>query len=211
MTFEDVSFPEPKATLEYDDSLLKRADAGQISEVLRFWESPELFVVLGRTCKDEDDVYSDVCREDSVMVLRRSSGGGTVLQGPGCLNFSLVLSKKSHPDLQSIHASYKFILEKIVLALKELGVEAYFRPVCDLVLGEGEKKFSGNAQRRGREFILHHGTILYDFDLALISRYLKVPKKMPDYRAGRVHEDFIANIHRSPNDIKRVIRNVFSS
>jgi lipoate-protein ligase A len=121
------------------------------------------------------------------------------------------LSKKAHSDLQSIHGSYKFILEKIVFALRDLGVDAQFRPICDLVIGTGEKKFSGNAQRRGRDFILHHGTILYSFDLSLISRYLKVPKKMPDYRAGRAHTDFVTNIHRSSDDIKRAIRNGFSS
>ena len=211
MTLEDVSLPEPKSNLEYDDDLLKRADAGEIGESLRFWESPVFFVVLGRTCKQEDDVHINACQKDGVLILRRSSGGGTVLQGPGCLNFSLVLSKKIHPEIQAIHASYKFILEKIVLALKELGADAQFRPVCDLVISAGEKKFSGNAQRRGREFILHHGTILYDFDLSLISRYLKKPKKAPDYRAGRAHADFVTNIHCSPDDIKRVIRNVFCS
>ncbi|MBF0123141.1 MAG: lipoate--protein ligase family protein [Candidatus Omnitrophica bacterium] len=209
MTFEDVSFPEPKANLEYDDALLRRADTGEIGESFRFWESPNLFVVLGRTSKEQDDVYVDLCQKDGIPILRRSSGGGTVLQGPGCLNFSLVLSKKDYPELQAIHASYKIILERIALALIEIGIDAQFRPVCDLVMGIEEKKFSGNAQRRGRSFILHHGTILYDFDLSLISKYLKIPQKMPDYRARRTHADFVTNIYRRPEDIKRVIQKSF--
>lgn len=209
MTFEDISFPGPETNLQYDDDLLGRAEKGGGGEVLRFWESPVLFVVLGRTGKQEDDVYGEVCQKDAVPVLRRTSGGGTVLQGPGCLNFSLVLSKERHHELMAIQSSYVFILEKIALALKRLGVDARFRPICDLVTASDDRKFSGNAQRRGRNFILHHGTILYDFQLSLISRYLKIPLKMPDYRSSRPHEQFVSNIGKPVQDIKHAIRDIF--
>jgi lipoate-protein ligase A len=94
-------------------------------------------------------------------------------------------------------------------SVKKFGIDAEFRPVSDLIVKGTEKKFSGNAQRRGRNHILHHGTILYDFDLSLISRYLKVPKKMPDYRANRTHADFVTNISVNPQLIREAIHNEF--
>ncbi|MBF0619917.1 MAG: lipoate--protein ligase family protein [Candidatus Omnitrophica bacterium] len=205
MIVEDLSFPDPKANLDYDDALLARADRHDGGACLRFWEAPDYFVVLGRTCREVDDVQGAQCRMDGIPVLRRSSGGGTVIQGPGCLNVSLVLPKVFHADIISIPGSYVFILDKMILALKELGVSAEFRPVCDLVLAGTEKKFSGNAQRRGRKFVLHHGTILYDFAIPLVSKYLKIPPKMPAYRNARPHETFITNIHVDPQALKQAL------
>jgi lipoate-protein ligase A len=208
---QDVSFPDPRKNLECDDELLRLAENEGAGGGLRFWESPKVFVVLGRTSKEDEDVDMAACQRDKVPVLRRSSGGGTVLQGPGCLNYSLVLSKDNHPELSAINRSYQVILGQVLKALQTIGVEAEFRPVSDLVLKGRETKFSGNAQRRGRGFILHHGTILYDFDLDLISRYLKMPPKMPEYRRSRQHADFVTNISVSPVEIKRVLAGAFNT
>jgi lipoate---protein ligase len=194
MKVEDLSFPDPQHNLDHDDELLRRADKEDGGEALRFWGSSSYFVVLGRTCDAAADVRLDACAGAGVPVLRRSSGGGTVLQGPGCLNFTLVLSREKRPELNSISRSYACILEKVIAALGDCGITAEFRPVCDLVLSADEKKFSGNAQRRGRTHILHHGTILHGFDIALVARYLKMPPRMPDYRRARAHQDFLANI-----------------
>ncbi|NLE65755.1 MAG: lipoate--protein ligase family protein, partial [Elusimicrobia bacterium] len=106
--------------------------------------------------------------------------------------------------------SYRFILDKVLSAVRGLGVRAEFRPVCDLVLVPGEKKFSGNAQRRGKTFFLHHGTLLYAFDLERISRYLKMPPQMPDYRKSRSHQDFISNIPVSPQEIRQALARTFA-
>jgi lipoate-protein ligase A len=39
----------------------------------------------------------------------------------------------------------------------------------------GNRKFSGNAQRRKRDFLIFHGTFLLNFDLQLIAKYLCRP------------------------------------
>ena len=45
----------------------------------------------------------------------------------------------------------------------------------DLVLGD--LKFSGNSARCRRRWLLYHGTLLYDFPLALVARCLKMPPR----------------------------------
>ena len=62
-------------------------------------------------------------------------------------------------------------------------------------------KFSGNAQQRKSRSILHHGTLLYDFDLPKVPYYLQPPERMPAYRAGRPHEAFVRNIPTSREEI----------
>ena len=109
-----------------------------------------------------DDVIQEACRDDGVRVLRRFSGGGAVVLGPGCLNYAVALSLVSRPELADVAASFQFILGRIVAALGIPGLS--IAGGTDLAL-DG-RKVSGNAQRRGRRALIHHGTLLYDFDPA---------------------------------------------
>jgi lipoate-protein ligase A len=198
MQFRDISFLTPLENITFDDVLLSLAEKYEAGEYLRLWESSKIFVVLGRIGRPEIDVNSLHTQQDNIPVLRRSSGGGTVLQGPGCLNYTLVLSKQKHPELNDLRKSYEWVSARVIEALHQAGVEAYFRPTSDLATGQGEKKFSGNAQRRAKHYILHHGTILYNFDLSLISRYLNMPQDIPEYRKHRPHTDFVTNVPINP-------------
>ena len=209
MILRDISFPTPEENILFDDVLLYLAERGDSPEVLRFWESGQPFIVLGRVCKEKDDVNIEAAIRDGIPLLRRSSGGGTVVQGRGCLNYSLILDKKKDPHLADLRQSYRVILSKVIDMLQLLGVDAVFQPISDLAIKNNQKKFSGNAQKRGRQFILHHGTLLYDFDLALIEKYLKIPRDIPEYRRGRTHLEFVANIPLSIKEIKKGFRKLF--
>ena len=194
MKLKDISFPTTKENILFDDVLLALAEEGRGEEVLRFWESSDTAVVLGRIGQWKSDVRVDAVLRDKISVLRRSSGGGTVVQGPGCLNFSFILSKNHHASLHDLKKSYQFILSHVMEALNAQGFKVHFKPISDLAVHIDDKKFSGNAQKRGRNFILHHGTILYNFDLKLIEQYLKFPKDIPEYRRERPHLDFVTNV-----------------
>ena len=209
MLLKDLSFKTPEENILFDEVLLHLAEQGNSGEVLRLWESSLLFIVLGKTGVLEEDVYLERTRQEKIPILRRSSGGGTVVQGKGCLNFSLLLCKQTHPALPDLRKSYAYILEKVIEALSRLNVDAVFKPVSDLALRASEKKISGNAQRRARNFILHHGTVLYDFDLSIMERFLKMPEKVPEYRRGRPHRDFVENIPCSAEDIKAALAQIF--
>jgi lipoate-protein ligase A len=47
--------------------------------------------------------------------------------------------------------------------------------------------------RLKRDHLLYHGTILYDFPLERLSRWLAAPARTPEYRADREHEAFVMN------------------
>ena len=211
MIVRDVTLPSAEENILFDDVLLHRAEIGQSDQVLRFWESPKTFVVLGRMSKEEDDLKIDSILNDRIPVVRRSSGGGTVLQGRGCLNYSLILSKNNSAEIADLRKSYSFILGKVVAALNSLGINADFFPISDIALRENQKKFSGNAQKRGRNFILHHGTVLYQFDLFLIEKYLKFPKDVPAYRQGRAHLDFVTNLSLNVSAFKEKMKESFGA
>ena len=184
----DRSFEPPAGNLAHDDTLLAAE-----SEILRLWESPSYFVALGRSGKAGEEVRP----EAAVPILRRSSGGGTVLQGPGCFNFSLILSLHRRPELLNVSASYCVLLKAVAAAL---GVPGSTVAGSDILI-DG-RKVSGNAQRRTRGWLLHHGTLLYAMDLPLIERLLPEPSRQPAHRNGRLHRDFLANLPLSAPEIR---------
>lgn len=198
----DRTLPSAEENLALDEALLLESSAAAARDeelgFLRFWESPSLFVVLGVSCRIDDDVDLERCDADGITILRRVSGGGTVLQGPGCLNFTLVLPLASSPDLRDVRTSYSAIVERCGAALGLDDVS--MRGSCDLAIGD--LKFSGNAQKRTRGAMLHQGTILHDFDLELIARYLKEPPKQPEYRQKRGHASFVTNVPLTRDEVR---------
>src|SRR5262249_48217939 len=71
--------------------------------------------------------------------------------------------------------------------------------------------FSGNAQQRKRSYMLHHGTLLHDFDVRHVARYLRVPLRQPAYRGGRTHQDFLTNLPATSQELQAALRWVWAA
>lgn len=205
----DLTLPLPVENLALDEALLEELDESGGEPVLRFWESDCFFVTLGRASRLADDVDLAVCERDDVPILRRASGGGTVLQGPGCLSYALVLPLDWHPDLASIRSTNRLILEQTAAALRKWEPATSFRGISDLAIGD--MKISGNAQRRTGKVLLFHGTILHGMSADLIARYLKHPSRRPDYRSDRPHRTFLRTINVPPQAIKQAIASTWKA
>jgi lipoate-protein ligase A len=204
----DISFSEPAENLAFDEVLLNGAESGRSDETLRFWESPELFVVLGLGQARREEVLLDACAIDGVPVMRRCTAGGCVVQGPGCLNFTLALKYDSHPELQSIRGSYTYILGLLAAAFDRAGLAVVHEDVSDLAI-DG-KKVSGNAQRRLKTAILQQGTLLYGLDPGLMAKYLREPDKRPAYRAERKHTGFVGHLPMDAAQLRDVASKAFA-
>lgn len=200
----DLSFSSPAENLACDEALLDLCEAGYDHEILRFWEAPTPFVVLGYSNKLDREVYQEACRHDNVPILRRCTGGGTVVQGPGCLNFALVLKIPEDGPLAGITSTNAHIITRHQDALRQaLGDRVTMQGLSDLAVDE--LKFSGNAQRRKRSHLLFHGTFLLDFDLPMIERLLPMPSRQPSYRHNRRHEEFLTNVSVAKQQVKQAL------
>jgi lipoate-protein ligase A len=204
MAFGDITLPGVVRNLALDEALLLEADECGGPAVLRFWELPEHAVVLGATCPWRQAVRMDACLRDRVPLARRSSGGGTVVIGPGALNMTVVLPTMAHPALGAVDTTQAFVLGRCASAIRLAGMSVDVRGSGDLTIGD--RKFSGSAQRRVKKHVLVHATILHDFDLARIARYLRAPRREPAYRAGRSHEDFLINLPLAKTKLQDAIR-----
>lgn len=206
----DLTLPAPSANLACDEALLDICEESPGTEILRFWEPRHYFVVLGYANRAEWEVNLAACQEENIGVYRRCSGGGTVLQGPGCLNYSLILNLAGHPALGAIGPANRHIMERQRLALAGvLGREVSVAGATDLSLGG--RKFSGNAQRRKRRALLFHGAFLLRFNIAMMRRFLPMPSRQPDYRQNRPHDQFLANLDVPSALIKSALRKAWSA
>jgi len=220
----------PFQHLAADEWLLAAAERNESSKTgtLRIWESDKSFVVLGRGSKVDAEVNQEACAADKVSILRRTSGGATIVTGPGCLMYSIVLEHASDSRIATIDATHNFVLETMAAGLNTaFGDESLrtrqFEPVekvgtSDLALrkeGTGTslslRKFSGNAMRRGRNFTLYHGTLLYDFDLSLISRYLQTAPRQPEYRQSRDHDEFVTNLPLNRSEVISAVESAWQA
>jgi lipoate---protein ligase len=203
----DLTLSTLAENLALDEALLLDAEAGNGGEVLRFWEWPTYAVVLGVSGRLHEEVDVAACNRDSVPIQRRASGGGTVLLGTGCLQYSLILDMTHNAALRDIRGSYQFILGQLIDALEPIAAVAR-EGISDLA--KAGMKIAGSAQQRKQRYLLHHGTILHGFDVSSISRYIRLPTRQPAYRSDRAHESFVANLYANANELKTLTRRVWS-
>jgi lipoate-protein ligase A len=200
----DLSLPTPEENLACDEALLDAAEEESGGEVLRFWMPTMPFVVLGVSNAAATEVDLDACRQRGVPVLRRRSGGGCVLQGPGCFNFALVLRIPESGPLTTIAGTNAFVLGRHAAALSTLlGDQVAVMGLSDLTLAG--RKFSGNAQRRRQRSLLYHGTILLSLDLRLLEILLPFPSQAPAYRSARPHREFLTNLGLEPAQVRKAL------
>jgi len=210
MKFLDLTLQTAQENLAVDEALLENADAGNIpNNILRIWEPSRPLVVIGRSSRVAEEVNIDFCREREIPILRRCSGGAAVVTGVGCLMYAVVLDYQSHPQLRALDVAHHFVMQTNRAAIRALGIDVQCDGTCDLTLNN--RKCSGNSLRCKRDHLLYHGTMLYRFDLDLITHCLRWPPRQPDYRQGRNHRDFVTNLPTTSQHLRTTLKNTWQA
>ena len=210
MKYLDLTLPTPAENLACDEALLDWREEGGGAEILRVWEPQQYFLVLGYANKASQEINLEVSRERGIPILRRCSGGGTVLQGPGCLSYSLILKIDEGNAFHSISETNCSIMERNAAVLTSLlGKAVTVQGFTDLAVNN--LKCSGNAQRRKRAWILFHGTFLLDLKPGLMEELLLLPAKQPDYRQNRSHTEFLTQLRVPIYLVKEALQKFWGS
>lgn len=126
-------------------------------------------IVVGKHQNTAQEINAAYVKEHGIRVVRRLSGGGAVYHDLGNLNYTFIT------DHSGKDSSFDFsaFCRPVVDALADIGVAAEISGRNDILI-DG-KKFSGNAQYMKEGRIMHHGTLMYDSDLDVVSKALHVP------------------------------------
>lgn len=167
-----------------DEAMLQLHASGKIPPSLRFYSWQPLALSLGYFQQARREVDFEECEKRGIRVVRRLSGGRTVLHDRE-VTYSLVVKESESYIPEGLTASYLFFSRGIAAGLTSLGVEpnlhfprptagnssavpfrsaACFDAPSHYELTVGERKIVGSAQTRRDGVLLQHGSILLDFD-----------------------------------------------
>ncbi len=168
------------------DEALMYSKAMGAPNTVRLYVFDPTAVTIGYFQRIADSVNLEEAERLGISVVRRISGGGSVLHDArGEVTYSVVVGEEDVPG--DVEESFRHLSGGVVEALRLMGLPAEFVPINDIVVRS--KKISGNAQARRPGVVLQHGTLLYNADLELMARILKAPRaKLETHGAASIAE-----------------------
>jgi lipoate---protein ligase len=170
--------------LKLEEFLLRDTDSNYC--IINSGSSPA--IVMGISGKIEELVNIEQANEQNIPIIKRFSGGGTVVIDENTLFVTIIGNSKElnvpcfpEPIYKFTESIYKDVFDTLPFELKQ----------NDYILNE--RKCGGNAQYIKKDRWLHHTSFLWDYNPVFMS-LLKHPKKTPEYRKNRAHEDFICTL-----------------
>ncbi|MFD3155777.1 lipoate--protein ligase [Haloimpatiens sp. FM7330] len=157
---------DPYHNLALEEYIFK--GIGQREDFIILWQNQPT-VLVGVHQNTIEEINLEYVKKNNINIVRRSTGGGTVYQDLGNLNFSFITSYDENNLID-----FKRYTIPVIKALDKLGINTKLSGRNDLTIDN--KKFSGNAQSLCKGRILHHGTLLFNSDLEVLSKVLKVEK-----------------------------------
>ena len=145
---------DPAYNLAFEEYVLANRTEGNI---LILWQNANA-VIVGRNQNTAQEIDSGFVAAKGIRVIRRNTGGGAVYHDLGNLNYSFITDDG---------ADRKGFAEPVVKALQGLGLNAAASGRNDILIDS--LKVSGTAQQITKGRILHHGTLLFDSDPAMIA------------------------------------------
>jgi lipoate-protein ligase A len=154
------------------------------------WQPAKLVVVLGASNKMESSVVIEHAEADGVDVMKRPSGGESVVLSPRMLAVSVAFETT---ELKDPHQYFAKINAAIIKSLEACGVQNLLaKGISDIAMGE--KKILGSSIYRASGRLLYHAVLNVSEDVSVFGRYLKHPAKEPDYRKNRRHDEFVTSL-----------------
>ncbi len=157
------------------------------------WRPDRNYIVLGASNTPENSLFVENVIRDGIPVLKRPSGGQTVLLTPQCIVISVTVTASDKTGPKELVAEINRILISI---FEKTGVrELSIRGVSDITIHG--KKISGSAVYKTRNKLFYHSVVNVNDSSDVFNSYLRHPSREPDYRQGRRHSDFITSLNEA--------------
>ena len=162
-------------------------------------------IVVGKHQNTAQEINQTYVREHGITVVRRLSGGGAVYHDMGNVNFTFIADTGDMETL-NLHA----FCTPVVNTLEQIGVKAEVSGRNDITI-DG-KKFSGNSQYIKHGRIMHHGTLMFDSDLSVVSKALQVSSDKYESKGFKSVKSRVTNIKPyAPADMDMNFKTVHGS
>jgi len=170
-----------------DDVVLTARSRNAVPNTLRFLQFSPSCTLVGYHQAVEQEIRVDYCREHSIEINRRLTGGGGLFWGKSELGWEIFASQDDPRFPRCVERLYERMCQGAIRGLEKLGVRAAFRPKNDIEV-EG-RKISGTGGTSLDGTFLFQGTLLVDFDVDTMLRALRIPtEKLKDKELSSVKE-----------------------
>jgi len=162
LNYLDLITTDPAYNLAVEEYVFNSLPRDRMYVML--WQNDNA-IIIGKNQNTLAQINEAYVRENGIRVVRRLSGGGAVYHDMGNLNYTIIADGEGGLD-------FGRFCTIVLTALEKVGIHGQLNGRNDMTIGD--KKFSGNAQytREGR--VMHHGTILFDSNPAVLSNALQV-------------------------------------
>ena len=162
-------------------------------DIFMLWQN-EPTIVIGKNQNAYAEINMDFVKKNNIHIARRITGGGAVYHDLGNVNYTFISKKKVREGID-----FEYFTKPILEALSALGLSASLSGRNDILI-DG-KKISGNAQHSSSGKVLHHGTLLFDSDLSVLTKALKVDEEKFKSKAIKSVRSRVTNIKEHLQDI----------
>ncbi len=154
------------------------------------WQPQETVIVLGQSNTVETSLHIDAVAADGIRVTKRPSGGETVILTPATIVFTIARQFQVMIQFREFFSAVNGV---VIEGLQEMGVSQLgSKGISDITIGN--RKILGSSMRKVGNKLVYHAVLNRAENPALFSKYLSHPRREPDYRAGRKHDDFVTSI-----------------
>lgn len=157
-------------------------------DIFMLWQN-EPTIVIGKNQNPFSEINMNFVKENGIHIARRITGGGAVYHDLGNVNYTFISKQKEDGQID-----FEYFTMPILESLKSNGIPAILSGRNDLLV-DG-KKFSGNAQHTHDGRVLHHGTLLFDTDLDILTLALKVDPDKIKSKAIQSTRSRVTNLKR---------------
>lgn len=184
LSYLDLTTTDPAFNLAVEEFVFEHLPKDRM--YLMLWQNDNA-IIIGKHQNTLAQINEVFVREHGIKVVRRLSGGGAVYHDMGNLNFTIITDAE---DTESLN--FRLLCQPVIQALARVGIKAEINGRNDMTI-DG-KKFSGNAQyvRHGR--VMHHGTILFDSNGAVLAQALQVDEEKIRAKGVRSVRSRVTNV-----------------
>jgi lipoate-protein ligase A len=169
--FLNTGMQSATLNMAIDEAILMHHLEGRVPPTLRVFDWCQPSISLGRFQNSEREIDVEMCRQYSVALVRRLTGGRAVYHRDE-FTYSIVISKQY--DIPSgVVASYAYLAQGIIAAFARLGVDAElsdgrvskhpsaacFASSTQADLSNGGFKLIGSAQMWKEDALLQQGSL----------------------------------------------------
>jgi len=129
-------------------------------------------VVCGKHQNPYKECNIEFVESNGINICRRFSGGGTVFHDAGNLNFCFI---ESNFNSKGMNIDFKKYTIPVLEFLREAEINASINSRNNILIEN--KKISGNAEHIAAKRTLHHGTLLFDSNLEMLTDVFAVDTK----------------------------------